>query len=89
MINDLNEQHLKQLVLLLKPFRDMMIIIQRGNTPFLHLVSLCFITLKDVLNSYESLKEYNKERNEEEHDGRSQIIYDDEDIEHELEGKQK
>ena len=89
MINDLNEQYLKQLVLLLKPFRDMMIIIQRGNKPSLHLVSLCFITLKDVLNSYESLKEYNKEHNEEEHDGRSQIIYDDEDIEHELEGKQK
>ena len=45
----------------------MMIIIQRGNTPSLHLVSLCFITLKDILSSYETWKKYNEEHNEKKH----------------------
>jgi hypothetical protein len=87
MINDLNEQALKQLVMLLKPFKKIMTIIQCGNAPSLHLVSLCYITLKDILGSYETLKQYNKDNNDEDEEGQNlEILYDD-DLEHELAGK--
>jgi hypothetical protein len=87
MINDLNEQSLKQLVMLLKPFKNMMTIIQCGNAPSLHLVSLCYITLKELLSSYELLKQYNKDnRDEDENDRDSELLYDD-DLEHELPGE--
>ena len=58
-----------------------MTIIQSANGPSLHLVPMCYITLKEVLSSYESLKKYNDEnvRN-------SEISLDD-DLEHEFEGK--
>ncbi|CAF4052179.1 unnamed protein product, partial [Rotaria sordida] len=84
MINDLDEQYLKQLVLLLKPFKHMMTILQCGNSPSLHLVSLCYMTLKEVLNSYESLKKYNKEHSDQFGENQnSENLYDD-DLEHEL-----
>jgi hypothetical protein len=86
MINDLDEQSLKQLVVLLKPFKHMMTVIQCGNAPSLHLVSVCYITLKEVLSSYELLKKYNKENiNHDEGDRNSETSHDG-DIEHELPG---
>jgi hypothetical protein len=48
MITDLNEQTLKQLIMLLKPFKNMMTIIQCGNASSLHLVSVCYTTLKEL-----------------------------------------
>ncbi|CAF2915108.1 unnamed protein product [Rotaria sp. Silwood2] len=87
MIHDLDEQYLKQLVLLLKPFKHMMTILQRGNSPSLHLVSLCYMTLKEILNSYESLKKYNKEHSDQFGENQnSENLYDDDDLEHELQG---
>ncbi|CAF4039435.1 unnamed protein product [Rotaria sp. Silwood1] len=86
MINDLDEQYLKQLILLLKPFKHMMTIVQCGNSPSLHLVSLCYMTLKEILNSYESLKKYNKENSDQfGEDQNSENLYDD-DLEYELQG---
>ncbi len=74
MINDLNEQSLKQLVMLLKSFKNMMTIVQRGNAPSLHLVSWFYITLKELLSSYELLKQYNKDnRDEDEKDQDSEL----------------
>ncbi len=89
MINDLNEQTLKQLVILLKPFKNMMTMIQCGNAPSLHLVSMCYITLKELLGSYELLKQYNKDNSDQNKgDQNSELLYDDDDdLEHELPGK--
>ncbi|CAF0841728.1 unnamed protein product [Rotaria sordida] len=85
LINDLNEQTLKQLVMLLKPFKEMIKIIQYGNAPSLHLVSMCYITLKEVLGSYEMLKQYNKDNNNHDDDENLDFI-NDYDLEHELPG---
>lgn len=86
LINDLNEQTLKQLVVLLKPFKNMMTIIQRGNAPSLHLVSLCYITLKELLSSYELLKQYNKDNDDDDNKEQSAMNSHDDDLEHELPG---
>ncbi|CAF4547775.1 unnamed protein product, partial [Rotaria sp. Silwood2] len=60
LINDLDETTIKQLVLLLKPFKHVMTLIQTGNAPSLHMVLLCVLTLKDALTSYKALVDYKK-----------------------------
>jgi hypothetical protein len=57
---DLSEMTIKQLVLLLKPFKHIMTLIQTGNQPSLHMVLLCTITLKEALSSYKALLNYKK-----------------------------
>jgi hypothetical protein len=57
---DLDEKSIKQLILLLKPFKHIMTLVQTGNTPSLHMVLLCTLILKDVLSSYKSLINYKK-----------------------------
>ncbi|CAF1491119.1 unnamed protein product, partial [Rotaria sordida] len=57
---DLDEITIKQLVLVLKPFKHTMTLIQTGNIPSLHLVLLSTITLKETLSSYKSLINYKK-----------------------------
>jgi hypothetical protein len=86
-MNDLNEQCLKQLVMLLKPFKNMMTLIQRGIAPSLHLVSLCYITLKELLTSYELLKQYNRDNRCEDENNRDSMLLNDDDLEHELPGE--
>jgi len=61
LISDLNLQYLKQLCTLLKPFKHVIVSVQKGNAPSLHLVTMCYITLKHVLQSFESIKKYNQE----------------------------
>ena len=67
------------------PFKIMMRIIQCGNGPSLHLVSLCYITLKEVLSSYESLKQYNAD-NSDQDEVENSDLFNDFDLEHELLG---
>ncbi|CAF5139921.1 unnamed protein product, partial [Rotaria sp. Silwood1] len=49
---------IKQLVLVLKPVKHVVTVVQTGNSPSLHLVLLCNLTLKRALSSYESLLDY-------------------------------
>ncbi|CAF1420608.1 unnamed protein product, partial [Rotaria sordida] len=60
LINDLDETTIKQLILLLKPFKHIMTLIQTGNAPSLYMVLLCTLILKDALTSYKSLINYKK-----------------------------
>ena len=57
---DLDEITIKQLVLVLKPFKHTMTLIQTGNIPSLHMILLSTITLKEALVSYQSLLNYKK-----------------------------
>ncbi|CAF5094313.1 unnamed protein product [Rotaria sp. Silwood1] len=82
---DLDEITIKQLVLVLKPFKHTMTLIQTGNIPSLHMVLLSTITLKEALSSYKSLLNYKKcycNTNENKKDNDKF----DEDEEYELEG---
>ncbi|CAF1471176.1 unnamed protein product [Adineta steineri] len=87
LITDLNLQCLKQLCLILKPFKQIMISVQTGNSPSLYLVSMFYITLKDILQSFDTVKEYINEHIEDidGHDSLFNIDKDD-DLEHELPG---
>ena len=86
-MDGINDQYLKQLILLLNPFKHIMTLIQCGNSPSLHLVSLCFITLKETLGSYELLIKYNKENADTTAEGAFvKSIINDDDLEHELPG---
>jgi hypothetical protein len=58
--NGLDELTIKQLILVLKPFKHTMTLIQTGNHPSLYMVLLSYISLKEALSSYKSLLDYNK-----------------------------
>ncbi|CAF1434543.1 unnamed protein product [Rotaria sp. Silwood1] len=58
LIHDLDVLTIKQLVLVLKPVKHVVTVVQTGNSPSLHLVLLCNLTLKRALSSYESLLDY-------------------------------
>ncbi|CAF3838540.1 unnamed protein product [Rotaria sp. Silwood1] len=58
LIYDLNVLTIKQLVLVLKPVKHIVTLVQTGNSPCLHLVLLCNLTLKRALSSYGSLLDY-------------------------------
>lgn len=59
LLKDFDERIIKQLVLILKPFKHMMKVIQCGNEPSLHLVLMCTITLREAFSSAEALLDYN------------------------------
>ena len=50
---------ISQLILILKPFKHVLVIIQKRKTS-LHLVTFVILTLRRALESYSSLIEYNK-----------------------------
>jgi hypothetical protein len=58
LMNDVDLTTVKQLALLLKPFKHIMTTIQTGSIPSLHMVLLSVWTLKHALSSYESLIDY-------------------------------
>ncbi len=88
LITDLHLQCLKQLSTLLKPFKHVMTSVQKGNSPSLYLVPMCYITLKEILQSFEEVKKYNYENiDNKEKDNESCNAANDEDLEHELPGK--
>ncbi|CAF3671087.1 unnamed protein product [Rotaria sordida] len=43
-----------------QPFKQVLVIIQKGKAPSLHLVTIVILTLRQALESYSSLIEYNK-----------------------------
>jgi hypothetical protein len=82
---------IKQLVLVLKPFKHNMTMIQTGNGPSLYMVLLSTITLKEALSSYKSLLDYKKfcckrQEKESNNDNLDKDEDEDEDEEFELEG---
>jgi len=50
----------RQLICLLRPFKHIIIIVQKGREPTLHLVTLAILTLRDTLNTHEALVEYSE-----------------------------
>ncbi|CAF4211250.1 unnamed protein product [Rotaria sordida] len=84
LIMNIDEKTIKQILLLLKPFKDVIRLIQTGNSPSLHMVLLCFQTLKDVMSSYQSLLDYDKTHGGDE--SKEDFDETDEDILDELEG---
>jgi hypothetical protein len=86
LITDLNLQCLKQLCALLKPFKHIILSVQKGNAPSLYLVTMCYITLKQVLQSFEAVKKYNEENVDEEKENKFFDDSTDEDLEDELPG---
>jgi hypothetical protein len=55
---------LKRLIQLLRPFKHVITVIQKGNEPSLYLVLICVLTLRKALSSFENLVNFNKENDE-------------------------
>ena len=71
---------------LLKPFKHSIVSVQNGDASSLYLVSMCFITLKETLRSFQSAKRHNHENIDcEKKDGMLDDI-NDEDLQQELPG---
>ena len=58
--NGLDKTTIKQLVILLKPFKHTMTLTQAENLLPLHMILLCNLKLKRALSSYESFVDYVK-----------------------------
>jgi hypothetical protein len=61
MTTHLDERTIKQLILVLKPFKHIMTIIQTGKSPSLYMVVMCTMTLREAFDSYEALLNYYNE----------------------------
>ncbi|CAF4397955.1 unnamed protein product, partial [Rotaria magnacalcarata] len=84
LINYIDEKTLKQIILLLKPFKHVIKLIQTGHSPSLHMVLLSIQTLREVMSSYQSLLDYHSANSDEQStDGSKEL---DEDLSEELEG---
>ncbi len=59
-LNKIDEYVLKQLICLLKPFKNILQLIQTGNSPSLYMVLPCTLTLKKALSSFDELLKYQK-----------------------------
>ncbi|CAF2076585.1 unnamed protein product, partial [Rotaria magnacalcarata] len=57
--NNIDEKIIKQIILLLKPFKHVIKLIQTGCSPSLYMVLLSFQTLVDTMSSYKALLDYN------------------------------
>lgn len=86
LIMELNLQYLKQLCIILRPFKHIITYIQKGDGSSLHLVSMCFITLKETMSSFESVKDYISENVREKEKEQLFDDSDDVDLGHELPG---
>jgi hypothetical protein len=49
---------------LLRPFKHVITVIQKGNEPSLYLVLICVLTLRKALGSFDNLVNFNKENDE-------------------------
>ncbi|CAF5125033.1 unnamed protein product, partial [Rotaria sp. Silwood1] len=49
-----------QLIFLLRPFKHVILIIQKGKEPTLHLVTIAIITLRDAFNTHQALMEFSQ-----------------------------
>ena len=76
----INEQIVAGLVRLLKPFKDMLKLIQTGNSPSLYMVLICNINIKKTLASFKALKSYSSPRKNDDQDTEDKINDDIEDV---------
>ena len=76
----INEQIVAGLVRLLKPFKDMLKLIQTGNSPSLFMVLICNINIKKTLASFKALKSYSSPRKNDDQDIEDKINDDIEDV---------
>ncbi|CAM4812822.1 unnamed protein product [Rotaria magnacalcarata] len=84
LINYIDEKTLKQIILLLKPFKHVIKLIQTGHSPSLYMVLLSIQTLREVMSSYQSLLDYHSANSDEQStDGSKEL---DEDLSEELQG---
>ena len=60
-LNGIDEDILKQLIRLLKPFKHVLKIIQLTNTPSLYMVLICTLMLKKTLASFDEMMKYQVE----------------------------
>ena len=54
----------KRLIYLLRPFKHIITIIQKGNEPSLYLVLICVMTLRRTLISFDNLVNFNRENDD-------------------------
>ncbi len=54
----------KRLIHLLRPFKHIMKIIQKGNEPSLYLVLICVLTVRNALSSFDNLIKFNNENDQ-------------------------
>ncbi|CAF4214874.1 unnamed protein product, partial [Rotaria magnacalcarata] len=85
LINYIDEKTLKQIILLLKPFKHVIKLIQTGHSPSLYMVLLSIQTLREVMSSYQSPLDYHSTNSDEQSTDSSKEL--DEDLSEELEGK--
>jgi hypothetical protein len=73
-----------QLIFLLRPFKHIILMVQKGKEPTLYLVTIAILTLRQTLNTHESLIEYGqtyeKNSSAQEVDEDEESIEDDEGI---------
>ena len=89
-LNKIDEYVLKQLIYLLKPFKKVLHLVQKGDGPPLYMVLLCTLSLRNALSSFDELLKYqqSKTNNGAEQDG--ETIGDEEpELLAELEGNAK
>jgi hypothetical protein len=60
----IDQRIIKSLILLLRPFKHTITVIQRGNEPSLYLVLICVLSLRKALGSFDNLIEFSKENSE-------------------------
>lgn len=84
---NVDEKTIKQIILVLKPVKHVMKLIQTGNSPSLFMVLLSVETLRDAMSSYKELLNYNGVHDS---DGSSdESAEPDDDLLEELEGEDK
>ena len=60
----IDQSMIKSLIVLLRPFKHVLTVIQRGNEPSLYLVLISVLTLRKALGSFDNLVEFNKENSD-------------------------
>lgn len=87
LVMNVDEKTIKQIILVLKPVKHVMKLIQTGNSPSLFMVLLSVETLRDAMSSYKELLNYSSVRD---NDGSSdESEGPDDDLFEELEGEDK
>jgi hypothetical protein len=56
----IDKSTIARLICLLRPFKDIIHIVQKGKEPTLHLVTIALLTLRHTLNTHESLIAYSQ-----------------------------
>lgn len=81
-LNKIDECVLKQLICLLKPFKNVLQLVQKGDGPSLYMVLPCTLALRKALSSFDELLKYQnftknntaEKENEEDSDDESELL---------------